>query len=103
MAKLINGECMEDVNVAHYRASEGYSDDRYDVINTDEQQHVYSVTVPAKSGDVYFSVNGYPPEMIPTSCTSYDKTENGSTSSYTMPLIYLPLYRGSSRLAYQYY
>ena len=103
MSKLINGLCMEDVNVAHYRQSEGYSDDRYDVINTDEAQHVFTVNVPAKSGDVYFSLHGYPPETIPQSCTTYSKTENGVTSNYIMPLVYLPLYRGNTRLAYQYY
>lgn len=94
---------MDSVNVAHYRASEGYSDDRYDVLNTDNQQHIFSVTVPAKSGDVYFSLNGYPPELIPKECTTYDKTENGTTNTFTMPLVYFPLYRGSTRLHYQYY
>lgn len=106
--KMINGECMSDINVAHYRASEGYSDDRYDVINTDNRQHIFTVEVPAKSGDLYFSLNGYPADLIPENCTTYDKTENGVTTTYNMPLVYLPLYKKSGsgdyeRVHYEYY
>ena len=45
-SKLINGECLNEVSVVHYRDHEGYKDSRYDAINTDNELHDYTLHVP---------------------------------------------------------
>lgn len=41
------------------RDSEGYSADWYDAEDMDEQSHDYFISMPAKDGDLYFTVESY--------------------------------------------
>jgi len=65
-----SGRCFYDYQIAHYRTSEGYKDARFDKENADENIVMYSISVPAKSGDLYFSVESYYLNMIPSVCTT---------------------------------
>lgn len=76
ISKIINNACFYDYYIAHDRAGEGYKDARYDYDNVDEAFHSFYITVPAKSGDLYFSVESYPMNSVPPTCTT-------GTYSYT--------------------
>jgi hypothetical protein len=102
--------CFYDYQIAHYRKAEGYKDARYDKDGADEEMTMYSITVPAKSGDLYFSVESYYLNMIPSVCTTgqYTYTENGvqKTSTQTKPLLYFALYNAQDTntvIQYKYY
>ena len=86
ITKLIQAECMDSVSVAHYRDNEGYQDSRYDMINTDDQLHTFSVNIPKQNGDLYFTFYGYPFNLIPQKCTN-------SLFGLTLPIVYFALYR----------
>jgi hypothetical protein len=84
MAKFVNGAgaCFFDYQVAIDRKSEGYKDTWYDKEGADDTQVMYSITVPAKSGDLYISVESYYLDMVPDGCTTgtYQYTDsNGNT------------------------
>ena len=50
------------------RNSEGYVSTWYDVEDTDNQAQTFTVTVPALSGDLYFSAETYVQGTVPRSC-----------------------------------
>lgn len=52
-------ECVDSYDIAHLRDSEGYSADWYDAEDMDEQSHDYFISMPAKDGDLYFTVESY--------------------------------------------
>jgi|VirMetMinimDraft_7_1064189.scaffolds.fasta_scaffold315291_1 hypothetical protein len=72
---------------------------------------MYSITIPAKNGDLYFSVESYFLDMIPNGCTTgqYTYTDsNGAqqTATQTKPLVYFALYNAADTntvLQYKYY
>ena len=68
-SKMINGLCLYDYQVAHTRDSAGYKRYWYDAENMDENFHNYFITVGAKDGDLYFNIESYFRNMVPTSCT----------------------------------
>ena len=80
ISKFINAECFANYQIAHERAAEGYSTSWYDAENTQtETYYDYIITVPAKSGDLYFTVESYYAGIIPNVCTTgtYTYTQNG--------------------------
>lgn len=110
ISKWINNACFMDYSVAFDRASEGYKDTRYDAEKVDEQSHNYSFTVPAKSGDLYITVESYPVNSVPPTCTTgtYTYTQNGTqqTGNSTKPQLYFALYNSNdmnNAIDYKYY
>lgn len=111
ISKFINNACFYDYYITHDRASEGYKDARYDYDNVDENFNNFFITVPAKSGDLYFTVESYPLNSVPPTCTtgSYSYTlSNGQTATAvsTKPLLYFALYDASDSttvIDYKYY
>ena len=103
MEKLINGKCMDEVSVVHYRKKEGYSDSRYDAIAIDSEHHDYTVHVPEKKGDLYFSLHTYPEHLIPEDCHTYSiqDDKDGSYTTYKKPFVYIDVKRGSKSLIYE--
>jgi hypothetical protein len=108
MTKLLNGECYADYQIAHLR--NGYSDTWYDANNMNEEMHKYSITVPAKDGDLYFTVESYPINSVPPTCTSgtftYNSANGQVTSNAEQPLAYFALYNVndlSTPIEYKYY
>ena len=51
--------CFDDFQIAEYRDNEGYTDDWYDKNGDAGTETSYTVNVPAKNGDLYFSVESY--------------------------------------------
>lgn len=52
--------CIDDVMIGHLRDGEGYKDAIYDRDGAPENvQELYTITVPAKSGDLYFTSESY--------------------------------------------
>lgn len=72
-------DCIYSFQISHNRASEGYTDAVYDAEDMNEEEHTHYMTVPAKDGSLYFSVETYYQEMIPNECTT------GEYSGYTLP------------------
>lgn len=70
VSKMINGLCFYDYQIAHMRDNEGYKGVWYDSQNSDENFNNYFVTVPAKSGDLYFTVESYYMYMVPSVCST---------------------------------
>jgi hypothetical protein len=60
--------CFQDYQVGHYRNEEGYSSTWYDVEDNDASERVFEITVPAQSGDLYFSAETYYQGTIPANC-----------------------------------
>lgn len=63
--------CFKEVSIAHNRDGEGYSNNWYDVENDLGGKTDFNLRVPARDGDLYFSVESYYPSMYPISCTDY--------------------------------
>ena len=62
--------CFQDFHVGHFRESEGYSSDWYDQEDAgDGTEYTYTVSVPAKSGDLYFTYETYYQGMTTSLCT----------------------------------
>ena len=61
------------------RSSEGYKNAIYDALSVDQQFHEYKVTIPAKNGDLYFTVESYPLGSVPESCLSQEVTYTDSS------------------------
>ena len=58
--------CFSDFEIAHYRDDEGYSLDWYDKeADIGVIGQTYTVTVPAKSGDLYINADTYYDNMKP--------------------------------------
>ena len=83
--------CVSNYEIAHHRASEGYSGDWYDAIDMDEQVNNYRITVPANDGALYFTVETYYYNMIPNECTTETITFNQGQSSLTYSSPFLDL------------
>ena len=47
--------CLTNFEVAHYRASEGYKNNFYDIMGDDGTKKQYYTTMPASDGDLYFT------------------------------------------------
>ena len=61
--------CITNFEISHYRASEGYSNDYYDLMSTNEAEKTYYfVTPPNSDGDLYFTAETYYQEMVPSEC-----------------------------------
>jgi hypothetical protein len=82
--------CLYSFEIAHLRDDEGYKGAWYDAINvTDEDYYKsYFIFVPKNDGAIYFTVETYFQELIPTECTT--GTANfggGSTGTLPVPLL----------------
>jgi hypothetical protein len=88
--------CLTNFEVAHYRASEGYKNNFYDIMGDDGTKKQYYTTMPASDGDLYFTAETYYQEMVPSECI---------TGTSTVPEIFIDLYKQgvSTRVAYQWY
>ena len=61
--------CLDEILIGHERKSEGYKDAWYDKDGDSEATNeIYKVTVPAKSGDLYFTAETYFQRTVPNSC-----------------------------------
>ena len=88
-SKTENGyNCVYNYEIAHHRASEGYSGDWYDAIDMEEQYDDYYITVPADDGGLYFTVETYYQNIIPNECTT-DIVDfgGGNTAQLSNPLL----------------
>lgn len=95
---MINEACLYDYQIAHTRDSEGYKRSWYDVENADENFKTIYVTIPEKSGDLYFTVESYYRNMVPSSCTTgtFTSTDsNAASSNSDKPLVYFSLYNSA--------
>lgn len=75
-----NVDCITDYQIGHLRDGEGYSNDWYDVDDednyesfsgnyaSDETRQEFSITVPRKSGDLYFGAESYYGGTVPRDC-----------------------------------
>lgn len=61
-------DCITDFEVSHYRASEGYKNNYYDIMGDDGNKKKYYVTLPDNDGDLYWTAETYYREMVPTEC-----------------------------------
>ena len=87
---------MINFEISHYRASEGYKNNYYDIIGDDGTKKQYYTTMPAVDGDLYFTAETYYQEMVPSECI---------TGASPVPILYFDLYKSgvSTRIAYQWY
>ena len=60
--------CITNFEISHYRASEGYSNDYYDLMSTDSTKTYYFATIPNQDGELYFTAETYYQEMVPSEC-----------------------------------
>ena len=65
--------CIQAINIIFYRDDDGYTDDWYDGIDMDEEEHVYKWTIPedavlAPGDGFYFTVESYYSQVIPMDC-----------------------------------
>jgi hypothetical protein len=88
-SKTENGyNCVYNYEIAHHRASEGYSGDWYDAIDMEEQYDDYYITVPADDGGLYFTVETYYQNIIPNECTTGTIDFGGGyTATLSNPLL----------------
>ena len=66
--------CLTNFEVAHYRASEGYKNNFYDIMGDDGTKKQYYTTMPASDGDLYFTAETYYQEMVPSECITGTST-----------------------------
>lgn len=100
---LIGSDCVADVQVGHERSSEGYADRWYDQENAAEDftyTYTYSIDTSVTS-DVYFIVQTYAHEIVPTPCTTGTYSASNYNTNY--PVTLFQLYNGGTRLEYKYY
>ena len=99
---FIGSDCIADVEVGHERSSEGYADQWYDQENAvDAQTYSYTLDVDSSiTSDMYFTVETYAHEVIPTSCTT-GSISTGQGVNY--PVALFQVYNGGTRLDYKYY
>jgi len=97
--------CVYNYEIAHHRASEGYSGDWYDAIDMEEQYDDYYITVPADDGGLYFTVETYYQNIIPNECTT-DIVDfgGGNIAQISNPLFDYEVWKdgASTYTAYQY-
>ena len=97
--------CIYNYEIAHHRASEGYSGDWYDAIDMDEQYDDYYITVPQDDGGLYFTVETYYQNIIPNECTT-DTIDfgGGNTGTLSNPLLDYEVWKDGADIytAYQY-
>lgn len=108
MSELLSAKCYDDIQTAHVRPD--YQSFWYDKHNANENMADYFITVPAKNGDLYFTVESYPKNSVPKGCTSgtftYNTANGQQTGSAEQPLLYFALYNIndlSTPIQYQYY
>jgi len=93
-------ECFSDFNVAHERTAQGYTDNWYDAEDMDDQEHTYTVTVPANDGDLYFTVESYYLSMVPDGCIggyiSYEWEGETVRDWYDYPVVYFEVYKSTN-------
>ena len=70
MSLFSDPDCLTNYQIAHLRDSDGYSNNWYDMEDSDESSRDFFVTVPRDSGPLYFTVETYYQNMIPNECTS---------------------------------
>ena len=59
----------------------------------DETKSEFSITIPEKRGDLYFTAESYFNGVVPEDCQG----------PYGVPLLLLELYKGRNRVTYKYY
>jgi len=58
------------LEIAHERDEEGFTDNWYDMIDTDDQTHDFYFTLPATvTDDMYVTVETYSQDIIPNECS----------------------------------
>ena len=107
---FVKDNCFFDIYLAHDRKDEEYRDSRYDAENVEEEFIPYSVLIPAKNGDLYFTVESYPFSTVPTDCTSGTVfiTPNDTETAFqtTAPVVYFAVYNSNNMvnpIGYQFY
>lgn len=111
ISKWINAMCMADYQISQYRFREKYENHRYDMENADENFKDFYVSVPEQSGDLYFVVESYPLNSVPSTCTTgtytyTDVSGNQQQGTAIHPLLYVALYDASNLatpIQYKYY
>lgn len=66
MPKELLTTCFETLSIGHLLP--GYSDNWYDALDMDEEWHTYFFTPPAKSGNIFLTVETYSAGIIPDKC-----------------------------------
>lgn len=64
------GYCFDDIQIGHNRGSEGYVDTWYDCINCGPEYLWFSYEATTNSKGIYFTVETYSYNIIPTECSS---------------------------------
>ena len=83
--KLVNGVCLQDIQVGYTRDSQGYASKWYDRTETNGVPTGYTTfsfdTPAAKNGDIYISVESFVTKSVYASCTTgqYSYDSSGST------------------------
>jgi len=101
VAGLMNAYCFEDIQFGHSRGGAGYANTWYDELNGPENTATsYTFTPTSNDGDIYFTVESYPQQFVPSECFT-GTTASGGSSNYPMTL--MSVYNGNSRISYVYY
>lgn len=83
------------------RNNQSYTDVWYDANNIGETAHQYYYTPTSKDGDLYFTVETYPYQVIPMVCLGAVNSF-GSTVSY--PIVYIKVVQnGTNMIGYKYF
>ena len=62
-------KCVNYIEIAVQREYEGYSNNWYDAIDSDEKTHSYTFTLPSTiDSDLYVTVETYSSDIVPNEC-----------------------------------
>jgi hypothetical protein len=62
---------MGSLSIAHVQDKNGYKSTWFDGVNVpSNKEATYQVSIPRRDGPMYFSVETYSNELIPSSCTT---------------------------------
>jgi hypothetical protein len=84
---------MEQVEIAHVRDGEGFTDNWYDKVDDDETLADYFITLPSEiEGDLYVTVETYFPDVVPEECVGGETLESGEKTYEIVPVVYFGVY-----------
>ena len=98
-----SAECFTEFYIGHNRGELGYSQHWFDALDMDDAIHRYKAQIPRKTGTtLYFNVESYYPDIVPTSCSSGTYTymnimDKEITVELETPVLYFALFKQGTR------
>ena len=87
-------KCFNQIQIGHIRDNDGFSDNWYDKINTDENYYTYFFEIPKVDNEIYVTVETYYQDVIPNECTTGTVDQpSGEKIEVPNPIVYFGVYK----------